>query len=99
MASSQSLQTVQNQLKTVASQKKRTQIVEKSIKTMPTTTQMYSSVGKVFIPKTQPEVLEMCKVDVKELDENFMALLKKKEYFEKQITELQRQVQVLNKQS
>eukprot|EP00834_Sanchytrium_tribonematis_P001219 NODE_27_length_39007_cov_1.590650.p34 type:complete len:106 gc:universal NODE_27_length_39007_cov_1.590650:16120-16437(+) len=93
MATAQSLQNVQGQLKTIASHKKKTQIVEKTILALPDDTQFYSSVGKVFLPKTKDNVKGMCKTDIKELDETFMGLLKKKDYFEKQIVELQKQLQ------
>eukprot|EP00835_Amoeboradix_gromovi_P006024 NODE_640_length_5666_cov_0.633196.p5 type:complete len:110 gc:universal NODE_640_length_5666_cov_0.633196:4874-4545(-) len=96
LANSQSLQTVQNQLKNIASHKKKTQIVEKTIIALPDDTRMYSSIGKVFIPKTKEQVKSMCTTDIKELDETFMTLLKKKGYFEKQIVELQKQ-QMQNK--
>ena len=91
IANSQSLQNVQNQLKTIASHKKKTQVVEKTILAMPDNITCYSSVGKVFIPKTKDQVKDMCKTDVKELDQTFMDLLKKKSYYEKQIVELQKQ--------
>ena len=90
-ANSQNLQNIQSQLKTIASHKKKTQIVEKTILALPDNTNMYSSVGKVFIPKTKDNVKNMCATDIKELDDTFMSLLKKKTYYEKQIMDLQKQ--------